>query len=301
MSSIRSDSGLGIAAAAATVLLLRRWRWWRLLPALAVLAGSYLSINALVFSALRADRDRRLGSTARTLDITTAHTLWHTAYAGLGYLPNKYDLRFKDDVPHAVVQREAPRTVFLSNRYETLIRKAYLRFVRGHPVEVARQYAAKLIVILADTAPYLLIVLLTLPMVLLLSPDRRAVRRWCLLAVPTVIVALLPVVVAVPMESYEQGLYGAIGVVGIVGLCSMLKLVEIAVCERGGVRSMLAGAKISWSSLTPSRTPLSRGVRLSIVAVAMLIALSLGGYLVRREADRWQGDRSGVLMEGAGI
>jgi hypothetical protein len=297
MSSIRSESGIGIAVAAATVLLLRRWQWWRLLPALGMLAIVYISINTLVFSAIHANRDRRLGGTAKAIDVTTAHTLWHTAYAGLGYLPNRYGLRFNDSVPYERVQREAPYAIFLSSRYEAIIRKAYLGFVREHPAEVVRQYAAKATVAVADAAPYLLVVLLTLPATLLLSPEKSVVRRLCFLAIPAVIVALLPVVMALPMESYEQGLYGAIGVAGVVGLCWMLKLLEVAASGRGGMRSMLAGAKFSWRALARSPAPAWRSVRVSIVAVVMLIALSWGGYFVRRDADRWQGGRSGVLME----
>ncbi len=297
MSSIRSDSGLGVAIAAAAVLAMRRWRWWRLLPALVVLAVVYISIGTFVFGAIRADRDHRLGSAAKTVDVTTAHTLWHTAYAGLGYLPNKYGLRFNDGVPNARVKQEAPNVVFLSSRYEAIIRRAYLGFVRAHPLEVIRQYAAKMVVAIADVAPYLLIVLATLPAALLMGPDRRLARRWYLLSIPPMVVALLPVLMALPMESYEQGLYGAIGVVGIVGLCRVLGLVETAVRKRGGARSMTAAADISWSALVRSPAPGWKSARISIVAVVVLVFWSFGGYFVRRESIHWQGGRTSVLME----
>jgi hypothetical protein len=300
LTSIRSYSCLGIAVAATIVLLLQRWRWWRLLPALAMVALLYVSITAFVFPAIRADRDHRLGSAAKTVDLTSGHTLWHTAYAGLGYLPNKYGMRFLDGVPRARVEREAPGTPFLSSRYETIIRRAYFQFIGEHPRELIRQYSAKAIVVIADLFPYLLIVLLTLPAMLLVGPERRIARRWSLLAVPGVIVAFLPVVLALPMKQYEQDLYGVIGVVGITGLCWMLKLTEAAIRKRGRASLTAPGASESFSALAHGRTPGWRAARVSVVATVVLIALTFGGYFVRREADRWQGGPSGALMEEIG-
>lgn len=298
LSTIRSDSGLGVAVAAAIVLFWHRWRWWRLLPALMLLALAYIAIGTFVFGAIRASRDHRLGrATAATIEVTTAHTLWHTAYAGIGYLPNSYGMRFSDSVPYDYVKRTAPSAVFLSSRYEAIVRKAYLGFVRAHPLETARQYAAKLIVLVADTAPYLLIAALTLPAALLLGGDGRLVRRLSLLSVPTILVTTAPVVMALPTETYEQGLYGAIGVLDVVGLLWTVKLLSVAAQERGGLRPMLAGAHISTSGLLYDRTLASRILRITATSVATLTVLSCAGALVRQYAGRWQGTHSDVLME----
>ncbi len=299
ISSMRADSGLGIAIAAAILLVLRRRPWWSLLPALAMVVLVYISIGTFVFGAIRANRDHRIGSAAaKTVDVSTSHSLWHEVYDGLGYLPNSYGLRYSDEVSSALAAREAPNAGEFSGRWEAVMRDAYLRFVIDHPTEVIRQYGAKAIVTIADITPYLLIVLLTLPAMLLLGPDRRDVRRWVLLTVPVAIVGFLPMMVAVPMESYEQGLYGAIGALDVLGLCWMLKWLEIAVRERGGMRSMLAGMKVSWSALAHGATPGWRSVRISIVATAVLIAVSLSGYFLRRDAVPSEGTPSGVLMEG---
>jgi hypothetical protein len=301
LSSIRSYSGLGIAIAAAIVLVMRRWRWWRLLPALALLAVVYVSINTFVFTAIRANRDHWLGSAAKTLDVTSSHTLWHTVYAGLGYLPNRYGLGFLDGVPLAVVEREAPGTPFLSAHYETVVREAYLRFVGDHPGEVIRQYAAKALVTIADVTPWLLIVLLTLPAVLLVGPERRVVRRWMLLTIPAVVVAFLPIMAALPELSYEQGLYGVVGLVGVTGICLLLARVEAGVRESGGVAAMPAGVHLSWGALVHSRLAGWRAARASALAIALLIVLAFGAYFVRREADHWRNNSSsGVLMEYLG-
>jgi hypothetical protein len=301
ISSIRSYSGLGIAVAVGIALLLQRWRWWRVLATLTMLVCVYASINLLVISPIQAERDHWLGRAAEAeRRVASPHTMWHTAYAGLGFLPNGYGLYYGDDISNKRVQHDAPGTIFLSRRYETLIREAYLRFAREHPLEIVRQYAAKSLVVIADAAPYLLIVLMTLPAVLLLAPDRRIVRLWCILAIPAAIDGLLPPLLAVPLMVYEDGLYGALGVVGIIGLCWALKLVDAAWRERGGLRLKLALRGISWGALARGATPGWRSVRVSAIAIGVLIAVSVGGHFVRQEAVRWLGDRYGSLMERIG-
>jgi hypothetical protein len=299
MSTMRADCGLGIAIAAGIVLLMRRWRWWRLLPALAMVALLYISIGTFVFSAIRANRDHRIGAAAaKRIDISSSHSLWHEVYAGIGYLPNSYGLRYVDEVPAKVAARAAPNAPEDSSRWEAVIRAAYFKFVIHHPAEVIRQYGAKAIVTLADSAPYLLFALLTLPAMLLAGGDRRYARRWLLLTVPVVIVEFIPMMVAVPLESYEQGLYGAFGTLDVLGLCWMLGLLESSVLERGGIRSWLATLKWPWRALAAGVTPGSRSARISIATVAVLFAVSLGGYFLRRDAVPSEATPSGVLVEG---
>jgi hypothetical protein len=303
MSSVRSDSGLGIALSLALLLLLRRWHWSRLLPALAMVAIIYISVGTFAFAAIRANRDARIGSVAATsIAVATAHSLWFEVYAGIGYLHNDYDLLYNDSTPERVALREAPGAARFSSRFEAGLRRAYFHFVREHPLEIARQYGAKLLVAVADIAPYLLIVLLTLPAMLLVGPDRRLVRRWALLALPVVVVELVPTLVAVPMESYEQGLYGALGVLDILGLCWLLRWLGGALRANGGARPLLARARLqlrarSARSFARPATSGWRAVQLSACAITVLLAVSVGGYFVRRDANRWQGVRSGVLME----
>jgi hypothetical protein len=297
MSSIRSDCGLGIAAAAAGVLVLRRWRWWQLVPALAMVAVLYISVGTFALGAIRADRDRRIGPVAaKSVNVSTAHALWSQAYEGIGYLPNRWGLREVQATFEKVAAREAPHAPWLSSGYEAVLRRAYFGFIRDHPVEAVRLYGAKLLVLTADTTPYLLFALATIPAMLLCGSERRVVRRWLALTIPAGIVAVLPTMVALPMETYEQGLYGVIGAIDVVGLCWMLKSTQDAARRRGGVRRLLAGTEISWSALVNSAAPGWRAARVSTAAISVLVALSVGGYFVRLQANRWEG-RSGVLME----
>jgi hypothetical protein len=299
LSSIRNSSGLGIVIAAAAILLLRRWRWWRLLPAIALLALVYFSTNVLVLSQIRAHRDQTIGDTALSRNQPTMHSLWHTAYIGLGYLPNNYGIYYNDSVAQARVQREAPGTVYLSNRYATVLRKAYFKLWREHPGEVLEQYAAKAIVTTAETSPYLLLVLLTMPAMLLLGPKRRIHRLWLSLTVPAVLVGFLPTMVAIPTQGYEEGLYGVLGVLGILGLCCMLEQLEIATRARGSLLAALGGLRGSWSAAIGWRDPLKRSARACGVALIALALLVIAGHFISRSAERWGHVPSGALIDAA--
>jgi hypothetical protein len=299
LSSIRSQTGLPIVLAGAIVLLLRHWRWWRVLPALALLVVVYISINTFIFPAIRAHRDHWLDPTALRGGRISTHPLWHALYVGLGYLPNAYGLYFEDSVARARVQREAPGTPYFSNRYEHVIREAYFRMLRKHPIVMLKQYAAKALVTTADTLPYLLLVLLTMPAMLLLGSERRIRRRWVVLTLPAIVIMFLPSMIVIPTQGYEQGLYGVLGLLGILGVCWMLERVEALSHALGGLRPALIALRGAWStSRREQRGPLWQSVRISCAAILVLLVLFAGAYPVRRAAERWRGHPSGVLIVG---
>jgi hypothetical protein len=300
LSSIRSSAGLGILIIAAIVLLLRRWRWWRVLPAVALLAVAYMTTSTFVFTAIREHRDQRLGVKMMTDDEMTQHPLYHTAYIGLGYLHNDYGIRFRDEVAAARVQKEAPGTPYFSHHYETVIQRAYFDFVRAHPLEVLRQYGAKAVVAVADTGPYLLLVLLTLPAMLLLGPARRETRLWSLLTIPALLVGLLQPMVAIPEGTYDGEVFGVLGVLGILGLCWVLARAEAGARERGGLSPVLTELRVAWATHPGRHDPLRRSVRISVAAVAVLALFCTCGYFIRENAFRWQGSQPSTLQRYLG-
>jgi hypothetical protein len=298
VSSIRNDSGLGIAIAAAIVLLLRRWQWWRALMGLALLVLAYMSIATFLIAPIRAHREQWLGHRRLVGSYTSSHPLWFPLYAGLGYLPNDLGVRYGNGVG-AGVEQKAAGVPFLSAHYEAKVRSAYFRFVREHPLEYLRQYGAKAFVTTADTALYLLFVVLTMPAMLLLGAGRGMRRRWVLLTLPPLLVTFLPTMVAIPNQGYEEGLYGTVGVLGILGLCWALGQLEGAARTGGSARSALAELR---ASLEDRRGLPWRSIRISGAALAALILLAVGGHFVRRDAERWQGGSSGVLIDdGQGL
>ena len=300
LTTIRSSAGLPIAIACVLVMLIHRYRWWRLLGGVAVLAIAYISISAFVISPIRAHSETRLGGSALIQDRSTAHTFWHPAYLGLGYLPNSYGIRFLDAVAIARVKHDAPGTVYLSERYETVLRKAYFSVVRNHPAAVLKQYAAKALVTTADAFLYIWPALLILPAMLLLSPDRRFWRRCAWLTVPALIVTFLPAMVAIPLQVYEQGLYGAVALLSILGVCWVIERTESAARAGGGLRAALGELDRLWTKAHTKGEPLRRSAAISVTALAIMLALVLSGHFVRRSAERWLGAGSGVLIADTG-
>lgn len=298
LSSIRSSSGLGIVVIAAIMLTLRRWRWWRLLPALALLAAAYMATSTFLFTAIREHRDQRLGVKSMPDDQVTQHPLYHTAYIGLGYLPNNYGIRYVDSAAAARVQNDAPGTHYGTRRYDTVIRRAYFDFVQAHPLEALRQYGAKAVVAVANAGPYLLVILLTMPAMLMLGPDRRMRRLWVLLTLPAVIIGFLQPMVAIPGREYDAELVGVLGVLGILGCCSVIAFLEAEARRRG--RLSFTRSELDMSLAGAHRGPVVRSLRISAATFAVLVLVGTAGYFIRQRAFHWQGSSPSLLMRYLG-
>ncbi|MDQ6820808.1 MAG: hypothetical protein M3076_10845 [Actinomycetota bacterium] len=299
LNTMRSSSGVGVAIAALVVLLMLRLRWRRTLSVLAVMVLAYISIGTFALTAIRDHRDHRLGA-ALSANHPQSHPFWHPAYLGLGYLPNNYHIRFLDRIAQERVQSDAPGTAYLSNKYESALRKAYFGIVRDHPFEVLGQYAAKAWVTLADTAPYLLIVILTLPALRRLRVKRR-LTRWLALLIPSLLVTFVPTLVAIPLGVYEEGLYGTVGLMAIIGIGFTIAEFSAALQATGALRPALAsairgGAEPSGPPAGPG--PRARGAARAVaLSVVALLVLTVSAHFIRRDAEQWQHSSSGVLID----
>lgn len=73
------------------------------------------------------------------------HSIWHSLYIGLGYLPNNpYVAGYRDEVAAEAVYRISPTTQALSPEYERILRSETLRIAREHPKFIAATLFAKL-------------------------------------------------------------------------------------------------------------------------------------------------------------
>ena len=71
------------------------------------------------------------------------HGLSHTLYLGLGFVPNKWGIRYDDEYGEAIANKADPPVVFGSPDYFRLMGKLYLARWAEDPLEVARIYADK--------------------------------------------------------------------------------------------------------------------------------------------------------------
>ncbi|HEY3541210.1 MAG TPA: hypothetical protein VGK79_01600 [Gaiellaceae bacterium] len=225
-SSIRSQAGLGVAIAALAVAVARAPAWRRRVAVAALVVAAYLSIRPALIRGVEAYRDHEIAAyidahpTWRNVS-SSGHPLWHSAYIGLGYLPNKYGIRWSDSVAAAAVRRVDPSAPFLSPRYSAILRRLYFHIVRTDPGFVAHTYADKAAVEANDALKRFLPGLVLLPAFLLYGRRRRLFRIATLLTLPTILIQFTAPVLTIP------GVYG-VGFLSAVGLLALLAGCEVA-------------------------------------------------------------------------
>jgi hypothetical protein len=274
-SSLRSNAGLGVAIAAGIVVLGRPWSIPRKGLAAAALAVAYLSFSVLGMTAIREYRDSWVGDPAFAEGVAASHPVWHTAYIGLGYVPNDYGLRYRDEDAIETVELIEPGTPYLSEEYEEILRERYVDIATGNPDFFLSVTAQKLLVAIGNAAPLLVLLALLLPFAL--AVRRRLTVRLLLLALPTVLVASIQPIFAVPFQVYEAGLYGALGVVVLVLIAWLAAEAE----RRRGVRDL-------WGTASP------RALRAGLAVAALAVLIFLARIPVDDRATEWQAGAPGA-------
>ena len=82
------------------------------------------------------------------------HGLSHTLYLGLGFVENKWGIRYDDDYGEEIANQADPPVVFCSPEYFRLMWKLYLARWVEDPIEVSRIYAEKAWLLLATPTLY---------------------------------------------------------------------------------------------------------------------------------------------------
>lgn len=229
-SSIRSEAGLGVAIAALGVVLLHAPEWRRRLLVGAAVVLAYLSIRPLTINALQAYRDHEIRAYIRTHSIwhessSTGHPFWHSAYIGLGYLPNRWGIFWSDASAADYVHRVDPKAPYLSARYSSILEHRYFTILREDPGFVLRTYAKKAAIELNQALGHFVLGLILLPPLLLFGSRRRLLRRWVLIVLPTLVIGFLPPVLTLP-GVYGLGFIGAVGLLALLGTCAALAVAQ---------------------------------------------------------------------------
>jgi hypothetical protein len=273
-SAIRSQAGLPVVLAAlAVTALMHEWSRRRRLVIALVAVLCYVSITPLGMAGLRAYRNHWTGIPHFGATATTSHPFWHNAYIGFGYLPNTWQIRWRDSVAEAAVQRVRPGTQYVSAEYESILRRLWLNVVKDEPGFAARQVAEKAVVVVNRSFPYWFFLAAVLPFLWpRLRRDTRE-RRWALLLLPAFLLPLVEPLITVPYRQYTLHLFGGLGVASLLIVCGSASSVfgYLERRRRGDGRLQVArGAKVA-----------------SIVGVVVVAALFLAGQRIQSRAATW--------------
>jgi hypothetical protein len=221
-SSIRIRAGLPVLLAAIIVVLLREKRWLLRLGATALLVVVSMSISTFFVGRIEAQRWNALDSPALRSAFGSHHVVWHSMFVGLGYLPNKYGIRWSDQNGYAHARRVNPHVVLLSKDYDRTMRHLYFRVLKDDPGFVAKNMVYKALYELGDVARRFALALVLVPLMLLVGRRKRDMRVFVLLTAPALPLTLAPLVLAAPDSAYARGLWATCGLLWLLGICWLI-------------------------------------------------------------------------------
>jgi hypothetical protein len=211
-STFRSNTGLGIAIALGALIVTSKVAWRRRAFSIAGVAACYLLLSTgVLFLAYSARADRMRGYPVNThgqYSVTNwsegaGHPFWHTAYLGLGVVPNPYGIRFLDSVAAAYVKKVDPKAAYLSARYEAILRNRVIFIAEHDPGLVIDAFATKGGIEIANALNEFPILLILVPLALLAGVARGRRLKCTAVLAPVAGIAVLPVLAAVPNANYE--------------------------------------------------------------------------------------------------
>jgi hypothetical protein len=240
--SVRGHAGTGVVVAAIAVVLMRERTWRGRAAAAGVVAACYLLINPLAFDAIRtySYHEAHIQSTTASMH---GHPFWHPMYLGLGVLPNKWGIQWRDSFASETVTKADPKAVYLSAEYERTLRGIYFNLVENDPLYAIRLYATKAAVAIQYAASRFWLALMLAPLVLAVGAQRRRMQRNALLVLPALCFGLLPPLVGVPNPNYSDGFAAALGLLALLASCSVFVLLRDAVLDfdRSYLRALVEG------------------------------------------------------------
>jgi hypothetical protein len=273
-STIRSQAGLPVLVGAALLLVRRPWPRLSRTGAVALCVVAYFSVSVFGMSAVRAERDHQLHGRALVGENGIGHPFWHTAYIGLGYLPNDWDIRYYDGVAYRDVLRVDPKARFLGPAYSRILSHRYFQLVGDDPAFAAKLYVEKLVVTLRAGAPALLVLALLGPWLLLRHARRRRWARDALFVAPAALIGLASPLLATPdAGGYLLGWLAAVLLASIVAFAVGVTTWRTADAP---VRSAVRGIR--------ARPAIGGAMVAGVIALLLCVALAPG---IRETAVRW--------------
>jgi hypothetical protein len=152
------------------------------------------------------------------------HPLWHTIYAGLGFISNDLGLRFDDTAPMQAVTAKKPTLInsqvgpwnipFSNQEYENILRNEVFTLLTKHTFYVIRVMVAKLGLIL-----FYLLLFANLGLLFLSTLSQSQLIAFAL----TLMWSALPGLIAIPNFLYLTGYTTIAALLGLVALCKAIE------------------------------------------------------------------------------
>jgi hypothetical protein len=235
-------------------------------------ALAYFVLVPGAFQLVREYRNSNVSDPTFTRGYPAQHALWHSAYIGLGYLPNKWGIQYRDEAAIETVKRVRPNAGYLTAAYSEVLRDRYGRVLEADAGGWVETEASKAVVLVRNALPYLLPVLAALALILAAGWGGPLLVRSLLLTAPAVALGILPVLLTVPYRPYELGLFAALGVMLLIAWATLVD-------RAGDVRPAIGRM----------RATIARPAALASVAAAVLLlgaAFVVAGPIQSR-ASQW--------------
>jgi hypothetical protein len=275
-SSVRGQAGLPVLVGAFLVLVRRPWPAWARVGAVMLCVVAYLSVNSFGMAAVRAERHHQLDGRVLAGENGISHPFWHTAYVGLGYLPNKWDIRYQDPIGWRDALRIDPHVNSTGPTYNRILRDRYFKLIGDDPGFAVRDYAAKVLVALRPAAIALFGLAIVGPWLLLVNARRSRWRRDALFVGIAGVLGLASPFLATPFSAYLLGWLAAVLLAAILAFSAVIA---------DGPAVLAYARSLRGSDLVRGpRRAVGRSVAVALLAVAVVAAVAPG---IERKALRW--------------
>jgi len=127
----RSHAGTAVLIFLIIMLMLYLKRGWREKLGLVALLLVGFSVSAIYFNALLSHRETYLVlNQPNYKPVVGSHPFWHSVYLGFGFLNNDYGIKYSDSFAFNKVRSISPKTIYLSQEYETILKGEVIKIVK---------------------------------------------------------------------------------------------------------------------------------------------------------------------------
>lgn len=174
-------------------------------------------IPQIVLTSIRNYRNKIYFNGASSVKITH-HGLWHNAFMGLGFVPNKYNIRWDDANNLRFVKQVNPKADYVTDEYYQILKQLYFKYSLESPDLWFKNLFAKLReihnlqgkfyvynnLILTRIKNYLLY--FSLIIMFISTKNNKTLRKIYWLNLAGLIISSIPALIAIPMMTYLHGL-----------------------------------------------------------------------------------------------